>query len=48
MTSRYLLQNPQSIPAMKILAAAWQSGPRQGAGDAMVTALQARGIAPPR
>ncbi|MEO0032729.1 MAG: hypothetical protein RIS94_2487 [Pseudomonadota bacterium] len=41
MTSRYLAQNPGSLAAMKILAAAW-SGPH---GPTMVAALAARGQA---
>lgn len=44
MTSRYLLQNPNSVPAMKLLAASWTQGPRQSAGQTVRAALRARGI----
>jgi tetratricopeptide (TPR) repeat protein len=43
MTSRYLAQNPASLLAMKLLAAAWQSGPRTHARNAVAAALAARG-----
>jgi tetratricopeptide (TPR) repeat protein len=47
MTSRYLAQNPQSIAAMKLLAAAWQGGPRGDAFAAVARALAARGQVAP-
>ncbi len=43
MTSRYLAQNPQSLVAMKLLAAAWAGGPHRAAYGAVVRALAARG-----
>lgn len=43
MTSRYLAQNPQSLVAMKLLAAAWGEGPRRDAFAAVSRALAARG-----
>ncbi|WP_082697780.1 tetratricopeptide repeat protein [Novosphingobium fuchskuhlense] len=43
MTSRYLAQNPQSLVAMQLLAAAWASGPRRDAWTAVSRALAARG-----
>ncbi len=43
MTSRYLAQNPQSVVAMKLLAAAFQNGPRSDALAAVTKALAARG-----
>ncbi|OYU36978.1 MAG: hypothetical protein CFE35_00890 [Novosphingobium sp. PASSN1] len=45
MTSRYLAQNPQSLAAMKLLAAAWGAGSRQDAFAAVAKALAARGQA---
>ncbi len=47
MTSRYLAQNPASLAAMKLLAAAWRGGPRSDATAAMTKALAARGQAVP-
>jgi tetratricopeptide (TPR) repeat protein len=43
MTSRYLAQNPQSLLAMKLLAAAWAREPRPDAYRAVSRALAARG-----
>ncbi|MEI6643297.1 MAG: tetratricopeptide repeat protein [Novosphingobium sp.] len=43
MTSRYLAQNPQSLAAMKLLAAVWQGGARGDAFAAVSRALAARG-----
>lgn len=43
MTSRYLAQNPQSLLAMKLLAAAWAREPRRDAYLAISRALAARG-----
>ncbi|WP_253185838.1 tetratricopeptide repeat protein [Novosphingobium sp. NDB2Meth1] len=43
MTSRYLAQNPQSVLAMKLLAASWAKGPRRDAYVAVSRALAARG-----
>lgn len=43
MTSRYLAQNPQSLVAMKLLAASWAGGPRGDAYAAVSRALAARG-----
>ena len=43
MTSRYLAQNPQSVLAMKLLAASWAKGPRRDAYGAVSRALAARG-----
>ena len=43
MTSRYLAQNPQSLVAMKLLAAAWAVEPRRDAYKAVSRALAARG-----
>ncbi len=43
MTSRYLAQNPQSLAAMKLLAAVWVSEPRGDAYIAVSRALAARG-----
>ncbi len=47
MTSRYLAQNPQSLVAMQLLAAAWRGGPRTDAYAAVARALAARGQTPP-
>jgi len=47
MTSRYLAQNPQSVLAMKLLAAAWAGGPRRDAFAAVSKALAARGQSAP-
>lgn len=43
MTSRYLAQNPQSLVAMKLLAAAWADGSHREAYIAVSRALAARG-----
>ncbi|MCW1381669.1 tetratricopeptide repeat protein [Novosphingobium sp. KCTC 2891] len=43
MTSRYLAQNPSSIAAMKLLAAAWSDPERQDARARLADALAARG-----
>lgn len=43
MTSRYLAQNPQSVAAMKLLAASYRDNPRGDAFAAMTKALAARG-----
>jgi tetratricopeptide (TPR) repeat protein len=43
MTSRYLAQNPQSLAAMKLLAASWAGGPRRDAYGSLARALVARG-----
>lgn len=43
MTARYLAQNPQSLAAMQLLAAAWAGGPRRDAYGAVSRALAARG-----
>ena len=47
MTSRYLAQNPQSLLAMTLLAAAWQDGPHTAEVAASAKALAARGQAVP-
>ena len=47
MASRYLAQNPQSLVAMQLLAAAWRGGPRSDAYAAVARALAARGQTPP-
>lgn len=43
MTSRYLLQNPGSLAAMKVLAASWKAAGRNDVADGMGAALRARG-----
>ncbi len=43
MTSRYLAQNPQSLVAMKLLAASWAGGLQRDAFVAVSRALAARG-----
>ena len=43
MTLRYLAQNPQSVAAMKLLAASYHDNPRSDAFAAMTRALGARG-----
>jgi hypothetical protein len=43
MTSRYLAQNPQSLVAMKLLAASWAGGPQRDGYAALSRALAARG-----
>lgn len=47
MTSRYLAQNPSSITAMKLLAAAWNGTTRKAETAALAAALAARGQAMP-
>ncbi|MFM9935777.1 MAG: tetratricopeptide repeat protein [Novosphingobium sp.] len=47
MTSRYLAQNPQSLAAMKLLAAAWRGEERPDAFGAVSRALAARGQVAP-
>lgn len=42
-TARYLLQNPNSVPAMKLLEAGWRRERRDADADAMAQALAGRG-----
>ncbi|MFD2781604.1 hypothetical protein ACFS32_11400 [Novosphingobium pokkalii] len=42
MTARYLAQNPASLVAMRLLAAAWAQEGRQAEAAAMAQALNAR------
>ncbi len=47
MTSRYLAQNPSSIPAMKLLASAWEEQGNAPEVERMAAALAARGQSVP-